>query len=163
MPFPTPVALVLAASLTAAGLVAGTQAPPGQLSDFKFMAGCWRGAAGEGSVIEEYYTAPTANVMLGVTRYLRGDRVIGFEFTSIVREDSAIIVTPRPEGQKPVPFRVIRLAEGSAVWQNPNHDFPRLVSYRRLAGDSIIARIEGPGPGGTRSEEWRMGRMRCGA
>ena len=112
-------------------------------------------------MIEEYYTAPSANVMLGVTRYLRGDRVTAFEFTSIVRNDSAIVVTPRPEGQRPAPFRVTRLAKDSAVWENPEHDFPRLIAYRRMPGDSLVARIEGPGPDGVRAQEWRMARARC--
>jgi len=154
---------ILGSALVAAGLAARSSAPPGPLSGLGFMAGCWRGEAGGGSVIEEYYTEPSENVMLGVSRYLRGARVTGFEFTSIVREDSAIIVTPRPEGQRPVPFRVTRFGKDSVVWENPTHDFPRLIAYRRLPGDSLCARIEGPGREGTRSEEWRMKRIRCGA
>ena len=162
MPFPRRLAsVVLLSSLAAASLVARAQVPPAPLAALQFMAGCWRGPAGEGSVIEEYYTAPSANVMLGVSRYLSGDRVTEFEFTSIVREDSAIVVTPRPEGQKPVPFRVTRLGKDRAVWENPSHDFPRLISYRRLPGDTLVARIEGPGAEGVRSSEWRMTRVRC--
>jgi hypothetical protein len=162
MPFPTRLALVvMASSLAVAGLVARADAPPGSLAALKFMAGCWKGPAGGGTTIEEYYTAPTANVMLGVTRYIRGDRVTAFEFTSIVQEDGAIVVTPRPEGQKPAAFRVTRLAGDSAVWENPQHDFPRLIAYRRLPGDTLVARIEGPGPEGSRSQEWRMTRARC--
>lgn len=153
---------VLAASLAAVtGLAARATRPPGALSTLGFMAGCWRGTMPGGAVIEEYYTAPSANVMLGVTRYLRGDRVTAFEFTSIVRNDSAIVVTPRPEGQRPAPFRVTRLAKDSAVWENPEHDFPRLIAYRRVPGDSLVARIEGPGPDGVRAQEWRMARARC--
>jgi hypothetical protein len=164
MPSPRFIVLVvLASALATIGLRARSAVPPRPLSSLGFMAGCWRGAAGEGSFIEEYYTEPSENVMLGVSRYLRGARVTGFEFTSIVREDSAIIVTPRPEGQKPVPFRVTRLGRDSVVWENPAHDFPRLIAYRRLPGDTLVARIEGPGREGTRSEEWRMTRVRCGA
>jgi Domain of unknown function (DUF6265) len=162
MAFPLCITLaVLALALAAGGLVSPVQAPPASLAALEFMSGCWRGPAGEGATIEEYYTRPTANVMLGMTRYIRGDRVTGFEFTSIVREDSAIVVTPRPEGQQPVPFRVTRLAQGSAVWENPGHDFPQLIAYRRIPGDTLVARIEGPGSEGTRSEEWRMTRARC--
>lgn len=154
-------AFLAVATALAAGPPARAQAPPSSLAALEFMAGCWSGPAAGGSTIEEYYTAPTANVMLGVTRYVRGDRVTGFEFTSIVREDSAIVVTPRPEGQRPVPFRVTRLAAESAVWENPAHDFPRRIAYRRLPGDTLVARIEGPGSGGTRSVEWRMLRIPC--
>ncbi len=154
------IAVGLAVStLVLAGFAAWAEDPP--FATLEFMSGCWRGPAGNGGTIEEYYTRPSANVMLGVTRYLRGDRVTGFEFTSFVREDSAIVVTPRPEGQQPAQFRMTRLAKQNAVWENPQHDFPQLISYRLLAGDTLVARIEGPGPKGTESEEWRMTRIRC--
>ena len=126
------------------------------------MSGCWRGSAGEGATIEEYYTRPSANVMLGVTRYVRGDRVTGFEFTSFVREDSAIVVTPRPEGQEPAEFRMTRLEKGTAVWENPRHDFPRLISYKTdVAATRWSPGSRGRDPQGTQSEEWRMTRTRC--
>jgi Domain of unknown function (DUF6265) len=143
------------------GFAARAEDPSTSLAMLEFMSGCWRGAAGEGATIEEYYTRPSANVMLGVTRYLRGDRVTGFEFTSFVREDSAIVVTPRPEGQEPARFRMTRLDKKNAIWENPRHDFPQLISYRLLPGDTLVARIEGPGSQGTQSEEWRMTRIRC--
>jgi hypothetical protein len=155
-------ALGLAVStLALGGIAVRAEDPSDSLAMLEFMSGCWRGPAGQGGTIEEYYTRPSANVMLGVTRYLRGDRVTGFEFTSFVREDTAIVVTPRPEGQEPAQFRMTRLDQKNAVWENPRHDYPQLISYRRLSGDTLVARIEGPGPQGKQSEEWRMTRIRC--
>ena len=132
------------------------------LADLAFMAGCWRGPSGSGTTIEEYYTAPSDNLVLGVSRYLKGGRVIDYEFTTIAREDTGIVLTPRPSGQAPVPFRLTRLDSTGATWENPAHDFPTLIEYRRGAGDSLAARIEGPGPDGRRRVEWRMGRATCG-
>lgn len=132
------------------------------LAGLAFMAGCWRGPAGRGTTIEEYYTVPSDNLILGVSRYVEGGRVTGYEFTTIAQEDTAIVLTPRPSGQAPVPFRLTRLDSTGATWENPAHDFPTRIEYRRGAGDSLAARIEGPGPGGRRTVEWRMGRATCG-
>ena len=83
-------------------LLAGTPAPApshppsGTLADLAFMAGCWRGPSGEGATIEEYYTAPTDNLMLGVSRYTKGTRVTDYEFSTIAREGTEIVLTPRP-------------------------------------------------------------------
>jgi Domain of unknown function (DUF6265) len=132
------------------------------LKDLDFMAGCWRGMSPGGAIIEEYYTAPTDNLILGVTRYTKGGRVTSYEFTTIAREDSGIVLTPRPAGQEPAPFRLTRLEGDGAVWENPAHDFPTLIAYRSQPGDSLVARIEGPGREGRRSMEWRMGRSSCG-
>jgi hypothetical protein len=147
-------------------LGAPAPAPPGDapptLADLAFMAGCWRGPAGEGATIEEYYTAPSDNLILGVSRYTKGARVTSYEFSTIAREGAEIVLTPRPSGQEPVAFRLTRLDSTGAVWENPAHDFPILISYRRGPGDSLIARIEGPGRDGKRSMEWRMGPATCG-
>ena len=132
------------------------------LADLAFMAGCWRGPSGEGTTIEEYYTPPADNLILGVSRYVRGARVTSYEFSTIAREGAEIVLTPRPSGQAPAPFRLTRLDSTGAVWENPAHDFPTLISYRRGPGDSLIARIEGPGRDGKRSMEWRMGPATCG-
>jgi hypothetical protein len=132
------------------------------LKDLAFMAGCWRGDSEGGAVIDEYYTPPSANMILGVSRYTKGERTVSYEFSTIsLRGDSDLVLTPRPEGQTPADFNLTRLAPGLAVWGNPKHDFPQVISYRRLGKDSLVARIEGPGNGGTQSSEWRMGRTPC--
>ncbi len=139
---------------------AGAAAPT--LAELAFMAGCWRGPSGDGLIIEEYYTTPADNLMLGVSRYVEGARVTSYEFSTIEREGAGIVLTPRPSGQKPVRFRLTRLDSTGAVWENPSHDFPTSIAYRRGPADSLFARIEGPGPGGKRSIEWRMGAASCG-
>ena len=142
-----------------AALVAGPALPsptagPGRpsLADLDFMAGCWRGASEGGTVIDEYYTPPSANLMLGVSRYSKAGRVTSYEFTTIAAVgDSDLVLTPRPAGQVPADFSLSRLEPGAVVWSNPRHDFPQVIGYRKLGPDSLAVRIEGPGPNGTRS------------
>jgi hypothetical protein len=135
---------------------------PPSLQALRFMTGCWRGPAGGGAMLEEYYTAPAANLMLGVSRYVREGKVTDYEFTAIEQRDSDLVITPHPKGQSPASFRLRRLSDKEVVWANPEHDFPRIISYSRVAPDSLVARIEGPGPQGTRAMEWRMARAECG-
>lgn len=140
----------------------GTPERP-SLADLGFMSGCWRGASAGGAVIDEYYTPPSANMMLGVSRYTEAGRVTSYEFTTITAVgDSDLVLTPRPAGQTPADFNLTRLERGAVVWSNPRHDFPQVIGYRKLGSDSLVARIEGPGRNGTRSSEWRMGRVPCG-
>ena len=155
--------LILSLSLvTAAGALAARVSAHGPLEPLRFMAGCWQGPGAKGQVVEEHYTAPSANLILGMTRYTRNGVATGYEFYTIAWEDSTVVLTPRLEGQAPVPFRLASMDARSAVWENPAHDFPTRILYRRAAGDSLVARIEGPGPDGrTASEEWLMVRVRC--
>jgi hypothetical protein len=153
---------VLLAFLTGAPAAAPSDRSPPRLADLAFMAGCWRGPSGDGTTIEEYYTAPADNLILGLSRYTKGNRVTSYEFSTIAREGTEIVLTPRPSGQKPTPFRLTRLDSTGAVWENPAHDFPTLIAYRPGAGDTLVARIEGPGRDGPQAMEWRMGRATCG-
>ncbi len=152
-------------------LLAGTHPPISRaatghrptLADLGFMSGCWRGPSDGGGVINEYYTPPSDNLMLGMARYTKGKRVTTYEFTTIAVEgDSDLVFTPRPAGQTPADFRLAKLEPGVAVWKNPAHDFPQMITYRKLGKDSLVARIEGPGANGTESSEWKMGKVPCG-
>ena len=132
-----------------------------------FMVGCWRGSAGQNRIIEEYYTAPTGNLMQGMTRFL-GERTgtpgvstIDFEFSLLDIDQDRIRLRPLPKGQLSVAFAERERATGRLVWENPAHDFPQRISYTQAPGDSLIARIEGTTAQGERATEWRMGRVAC--
>jgi hypothetical protein len=143
--------------LVSAPFPGAAQAPA--LGNLAFMAGCWNGDAGRGRIIAESWTKPTVNVMLGTTRYLAGDRTVSWEFTLIEADSTGITMTPHPRGQTPTPFRLVRLAPDTAVFENPAHDFPQRIIYRRAA-DTLIARIEADTPR-VRGTEWRMTPVAC--
>lgn len=155
----TPLRLGLYLLLSAPAL-ASAQAPA-PLSALGFMSGCWQGTAGRGRTIQELYTTPTHNVMQGVTRYLRNDSVIDYEFTLIQATARGPRITPHPKGQAATSFEVKETAPGRVVWENLGHDFPQRIIYRSLGNDSLVARIEGKTERGDQAMEWRMGRMAC--
>ena len=128
--------------------------PP--LSAISFMTGCWTGASSNGATIEEHYSEAADNLLIGMTRYVRGGRVVDFEFTTIERSDSSFVMTPRPKGVKSDSFPLKEVTDGNAVWENLKHDFPQRIIYRRGADGSLIARIEGTTPRGERKMEWTM-------
>jgi hypothetical protein len=132
------------------------------LDTLGWMSGCWRGNAGPSTVIEEQYSAPTANQILGATRYVRTGRSIDFEFTSIASDSTGITLNAQPRGVPPTPFELDSLSASFARWSNPHHDFPQRIQYTRLHRDTLVARIEGPGPNGApRASEWRLTRVKC--
>ena len=145
---------------------ASTPAPDAPLDELGFMAGCWRGPLDDGvggsdGSIEEYYSRPSKNMILGLTRYTRGGRTVDFEFTTIEQTDSGVVLTPHPKGVASVPFRMRRVEAGTVVWENAEHDFPQRIIYRRVSAEALIARIEGSTPAGERAREWRMARAAC--
>lgn len=141
--------ILLALTVSAVASAADAQA----LDELAFMSGCWRSSPdSHGTLLEENYTPPSRNLMLGASRFLRGDSAVSFEFSTISRDAAGITLHPRPNGSGEAKFRLARLDGMDASFENPAHDFPQRIRYRR-DGDALIARIEDMGG---RGMEWRM-------
>lgn len=134
---------------------------PASLAELAFMSGCWRGEFEDGSAIEEFYTTPSENLMLGVSRFMRGTRAVQHEFTRITMDSSGIVLLPFPDG---IPsehaFRATHLEADSVVFEAPEHDFPKRVIYWRNADGTNTARIDG-GTASPDAQEWRMHSAAC--
>jgi hypothetical protein len=133
------------------------------IQDLAFMSGCWEGSFqsrnGGTGVIEEQYTTPSDNVMLGTTRYLLDGRAVMFELATILRGDSGVVLTPYPRGRASEHgFRLTSADGASAMFEAPEHDFPKRISYR-LQGDTLVARIDDGSDTG-QAQTWRMVRCR---
>ncbi len=137
------------------------QSPVENLTDLDFMSGCWTGNAGPSTVIEEIYTRPSSNLMLGTTRYMRGQVTTMFEFTLIQRDSTGITMLPYPRGRASEDaFRLTFSGHGRAVFEAPQHDFPKRIIYSRESADQLQARIDG-GAESDRVTEWTLNRTSC--
>jgi hypothetical protein len=122
----------------------------GQLS---WLAGCWSQVHPDG-LIEEQWMKPLGGSMLGMSRTVAGGRTREFEFLRIMMVDGALAYIARPSGQAEAAFPLKTLEDGLVVFENPGHDFPQRVIYRRHAGGSITARIEGTIDGAARGRDF---------
>jgi len=116
-------------------------APAAAMADLRWLVGTWRGTAGSASV-EEHWTQPDGGAMLGLGRTVRQGRMVGFEFLRIVTRGEAIVYIAQPGGQPPTEFPMTSSGPNIAVFENPAHDHPKLIRYRR-AGDALTAELEG--------------------
>jgi hypothetical protein len=139
------------------------QRPAATLADLRFMTGCWRGDMGNGAALEEMYTAPASNLMLGLSRYLRGNWAVQFEFSRITADSAGVVLLPFPRGTASEhPFRLTSLDRDRATFEAPEHDFPKRIVYIRHADGSLSARIDG-GSDDSGAQEWRMQPVPCPA
>ena len=158
MRYAIPVLAVVAGLAAIAHAQSAPKTPPPPLSAISFMSGCWRGPSANGATIEEQYPESADNLVIGMTRYVRGNRVVMFEFTTIERTDSSFMMIPRPRGNKSDAFPLKEVTDARAVWENLAHDFPQRIIYARGTDGSLVARIEGDTPQGPRHSEWTMRR-----
>jgi len=138
-----------------------------RLARLSFMSGCWAGPArirGGPGTIEERYTPPSANMILGTTRYTTAaGRTVMFEFSLIRSDSTGIVLVPYPAGrQSEHAFQLTHLGTDSAMFEAPEHDYPRRITYRREPGGALVARIDA-GAADTAPSTWRMNATPCAA
>jgi hypothetical protein len=129
---------------------AHAQAPAAKatLQDFAWLAGHWRIEQPERQV-DEQWMAPAGGLMLGMARNIQGGKVREYEFTLLRQDpDGDIFYVASPSQQTETAFKLTSLRDGEAVFENPQHDFPKKIVYARQADGSLLAAIEGPGSDG---------------
>jgi hypothetical protein len=145
-------ALILAAQLAG---------PPATIDQMTWLQGCWIHTRPNG-VIEERWMGPGGGVMLGMGRTLRDGKLRDYEYTRIVETDGSLAYMAEPSGQEKATFPLKSLTPDMAVFENPTHDFPQRVIYRRLGADQIVGRIEGQIGGQARSVDFPYKRCASG-
>jgi hypothetical protein len=138
--------MAMAAALAAAQAAAGQTEP-----DLDWLAGYWLSCE-EGVEVSETWSNRRGGVMLG-SSITSGDDAFGWEQTRIEAGDGGLSFHAVPRGQPPATFRLVRSTSGEAVFENPAHDFPQRVIYRR-EGDRLTGRIEGRVEGRDQAMEW---------
>jgi hypothetical protein len=131
-------ALVLASAGHAPGQ--GKPAARGTLANMAWLAGNWVGGSGP-VTFEERWSPPAGGAMLAVSRTLKGDRMVAFEFLRIVERDGSLVYIAQPEGRPPTEFTLMAITADSATFENPMHDFPKMIRYARRADGSLEARV----------------------
>lgn len=154
------VAIGLAAALAIQAGGGEDQPASRDISQLHWMAGAWVNDS-EQSCSEEHWMPPRGGSMIGMNRMLRkaaGDpvqeRTVFYEFLRIEQNAEGLVYLASPKGRQPsTAFKLSRIAANEVVFENPEHDFPQRITYRRDA-DTMHARIEGTQNGQPASEEW---------
>ena len=120
------------------------------LADLSWMSGDWQTAAGGRRQIEEHWTAAAGGSMMGVSRTVAGDKTVEFEYLRIEQREDGIYYVAHPKARCPgTDFKLTRASATEAVFENPQHDFPKRIIYRKT-DDGLTASIDaGEGSKGT--------------
>jgi hypothetical protein len=115
------------------------------MAQVEWIAGVWSGARGS-STIEERWTPPAGGSMLAISRTLRDGLQSAFEFLCIVERDGGLVYTAMPNGRTPATdFTLTKIDATSATFENPAHDFPKMIRYTKLPDGSLEAVVSGEG------------------
>ena len=121
--------------------------PPARttIASMGWLVGNWESKAGT-TTTEERWTPAAAGAMLGVSRTIVGERMAAFEFLRIIERDGTLIYVAQPNGRSPATeFTLTKLDANSAVFENPTHDYPKVITYTLAADGTLTAVISDAG------------------
>jgi Domain of unknown function (DUF6265) len=128
----------------------GRQPARATIAQVAWLAGVWVGGTSPLS-FEERWTTPAGGAMLAVSRTLKGDRMVAFEFLRIVERDGGLVYIAQPNGRPPTEFVLTGLTADSVTFENPAHDFPKMIRYMHRADGTLEARVS---DGGQKAESF---------
>ena len=117
------------------------------ISKLSWLVGDWQTAAGGRSQTDEHWTAPAGGSMLGLSRTVAAGRTHEFEYLRIEQRSDGIYYVAHPQARCPgTDFKLTHVTNTEAVFENPAHDFPKRITYRKTPEGSLVATVDG-GPG----------------
>ena len=137
------------------------QAAP-TVGSVSWIAGCWEiNDTARERVVQEQWMKPAGGVMLGMARTIRAGRLVNWEFTRLIEKDGSVFYVAKPsQNAAETFFKLVKSSPNEAVFENPEHDFPQRIIYRR-SGDKLTARIEGTNNGKPAAMDYPFAKAAC--
>lgn len=128
------------------------------LADLAWLTGDWQTPPGGRSQIEEHWTKAAGGSMIGMGRTVAGEKTWEFEYLRIEQRADGIYYVAHPKGQCPgTDFKLTHVTATEAIFENPQHDFPKRILYHKTGDDTLGASIDGGE--GTKSMSFTYRRM----
>jgi hypothetical protein len=122
------------------------QSPASSVENLKWLEGSWKRTntkAGRSGM--ELWTKVSSTELKGKGITMHGtDTAFVEKLRIVVRDGELYYVADVPENQKPVYFRFTELKASSFTCENPDHDFPKKISYS-VNDNRLSAKISGDG------------------
>ncbi len=144
-------------SLPAPKLRDGIKGAAATIAQVSWISGMWVGTTQSNVQVEERWTPSASGSILGIGRRLRGTIMSSFEFLCICERDGSLVYTAMPDGRTtPTHFTLTSISADDATFENPTHDYPKVIRYI-LRSDGALETVIA-GAGGQRSQSFVLKR-----
>ena len=115
------------------------------MKSFKWLQGSWQMQTRRGIIVEKWAVANDSSYA-GESKMIRADGTeIPLEKIELAFRNGNYYYIPtvkNQNGEQPVEFKITSHSETGFVAENPQHDFPKRISYTLVNSDSIHAVID---------------------
>jgi hypothetical protein len=139
-----------------------TEKQTNDITKAEWVIGTWENKTPKGSIFETWSKA-SDNEFSGKSYIVKEKDTIVFENIRLVQEQDGLFYIPTVKSQNdglPVRFATKTISETQLVFENPQHDFPQIISYTIINSDSLVAEISGTKNGQERKQTFPMKRVK---
>jgi len=121
---------------------------PAKIGDVAWIAGHW--AMERGGRLEEIWSKPDGNCMVGMFRWVKQDKVWIYEILTIREESGTLVFRFRhfsdeldawePKAE-PLTYRLSSIKDDEVVFTNPDSDKYRMISFTRDNDKQMTVRV----------------------
>ncbi len=133
-----------------------------QIKNASWLIGTWENKTSRGSIYETWAKV-NDHEFLAKSYALKEKDTMVFEQIRLVQEAGKLFYIPTVKNQNgglPVRFALKTMNDTILVFENPQHDFPQVISYAKIDRDHLIAEISGVKNGQQRKQTFPMQRIR---
>lgn len=135
---------------------------PGDMEKINWLLGTWASETPEGYVYETW-SRNGETEFAGKSYSVNEQDTTVYETIRLVKEESGLSYIPTIKDENngmPVRFACTTVSETRIVFENPQHDFPQIISYTLVNNDSLVAEIAGTPEGKVEKQTFAMKRVR---
>lgn len=118
-----------------------------ELEKANWFLGCWENKTPEATFSEEW-KIENDSLYLGKSYFINNDDTLFAETVRLEqrKNDLVYVVTvPNQNEEQPVAFKLTYSTADYLVFENPEHDFPKKITYKLVTNESLYAEISGNG------------------
>jgi hypothetical protein len=130
-----------------------------KLEKMNWLIGNWKNEMAEG-VLTETWNKENDSTFSGTTYFIINKKdTIHSEVIILTQINDELVYRPTVKGQnndEPVDFKLSSESENSFSFENPKHDYPQKIVYKKVNETSLVATISGMQQGKQSQESYPM-------
>ena len=129
-----------------------------KIEKMNWLVGNWEQKLPNG-LITETWTKENDSTFSGKSYFVKEKDTLSFESIELLQKKDTLYYIPTVKGQnsdKPITFILTTATEKEFTFENPAHDYPQKIVYKKVNDTNLVATISGMQQGKPSSESYSM-------
>lgn len=129
-----------------------------KLEKMKWLVGNWEQKLPDG-IISESWAKENDSTFSGKSYFIKGKDTIHLESIVLMQKKDDLLYIPTVNGQnndEPTTFTLTSEADNTFSFENPAHDYPQKITYKKINDTNLLATISGKQQGKNTKESYPM-------